>query len=274
MNGLENRVFEMYRKTINDGHCRGCYERDISEKRMRNPPASFWYLGDNFADETKPRIAFVGKTMWLTRDDLSEFEKNGPIYDVRDRTPLFYTADFVRGYRYWKCIQNVSERVYSIGKEERELVFLENIFITNIAKCDVIKDENDYRDVTDFEYYKNCIDIFEKEIEITKPSHIIFFTNNYFDPLIEKLRFGYRDPDWKDFTTKDCRRQITTRKDVKRGSVCWWHRGFYKDGKPSMHFLRTNHPQGTPKEFDDEIVNWIARAPSTKAKFTKLLCSP
>jgi hypothetical protein len=253
MNGLEKNLFEMYKQVINGAHCKACYERDKSEKRNRNPPASFWNLGDYFADKTKPRIAFVGKSMWLTRENLErDCERIEPVYDIRFLAPEFYVPPS-RGYRYWKCIKNVSDKVYSTEKDG--LDFLKNIFITNLVKCNVVG--NNYRDKTDFEYYKNCIDIFEKEIEIVAPSHVIFFTGDSFDSLMEKLRFGYGESDWKDCSSKDCIRQITARKKVKRKSVHWWHRTFYRDGRPSMHFLRTNHPQGTPEEFDSEIVNWI-----------------
>ncbi len=227
MNGLEKDLFEMYEQVINGVHCNACHERDKSEKRNRNPPASFWNLGDNFADKTKPRIAFVGKSTWLSRENLEKAcEKVEPVYDPRIMIPEFYIPPS-RGYRYWKCIKNISDKVYSTRKDN--LDFLENVFITNLVKCNVIG--KDFRDITDFEYYRNCIDIFEKEIEIVKPSHVIFVTNDYFDSLIEKLRFGYGDSEWKDYTAKDYRKEIGNK------SVCWWHRTFYRDGKQNMHFL-------------------------------------
>lgn len=202
MNDLEKKIFEMYKRTIDSEHCKRCYARDKSEKRNRNPPASFWNLGDNFSDKAKPRIAFVGKSTWLSRKNLEEdCEKIEPVYDTRIMIPEFYMPP-TRGYRYWKCIKNISDKVYSTGKDN--LDFLENVFITNLVKCNVVDNCNNFRDVTDFEYYGNCIDIFEKEIEIVEPSHIIFFTGDYFDSIIEKLRFGYGNSEWEDRTTKDC----------------------------------------------------------------------
>ena len=100
---------------------------------------------------------------------------------------------------------------------------------------------------------ENCIEIFEEEIKALQPTHIIFFTGRGYDSYINRLNFGYANSP-KDITAQ------TYKKEIKnKSSVWWWHRKFSENGKLSMHFLRTRHPQGAPKELVDEIVKWIKK---------------
>jgi len=258
MNELEKEVFEMYRNTMKDKHCRRCYEMAKNEERTLNPPISFWNLGTNFGDKSKPRIAFVGKTSWMSPDDIETFGKKiGPIYDIRRATDYFFGNDIKR-YRYWRAIKKISQKVHSTKQDPLE--FLENIFITNLVKCNFLECQDSYENITGFEYFSNCLDIFEKEIEIVKPSHVIFFTNDYYDSLVDDLHFGYEDSDceWEDLSSKYHRKQVSQRA-IKNKNVSWWHRVFREGGTPKMHFLRTRHPQGAPAEFEDEIVHWIRK---------------
>ena len=155
--------------------------------------------------------------------------------------------------------QKISLAIYPSINEN--LDFLDNIFITNLVKCNVFEKGVDSENITRYDFFSNCIDIFEKEIEIVKPSHIIFFTNDRYDKLIDNLCFGYGENNFQDISDWN-NRKIITKRDLKIKDVYWWHRKFPKSGMQKMHFLRTRHPQGAPekeKEFTTEIINWIQK---------------
>ncbi len=244
------------------------YKRELIETRMQrckgitlNPnqkllgPISFWHLGSKFYEKNLPTIAFVGKTTWMDSEDYSKLTKIGPIYDGSQDINYFFGPNIGR-YRYWSAIKKICQEIYS--KENGELSFLDNVFITNLVKCNVYEKGVDSRNITGYDHFSNCIDIFEKEIGIVKPSHIIFFTNTYYDDLISRLSFGYRKNEDQYPWTSDKSRQITKR-DLKTKDVCWWHRRFFESGKADLNFLRTRHPQGAPRELTEEIVKWIKK---------------
>lgn len=253
MENFESKLFDSYKHKITDARITKCKANKLKPKQELLGPISFWHLGSNFSDKSLPTLAFVGKTTWMDSEDYSKLPKIGPIYDGRKEINYFFGPDIWR-YKYWLTIKKICQEIYS--KENNDLSFLDNVFITNLVKCNVNKKGVDSKNITGYDYFSNCIDIFEKEIEIVKPSHIIFFTNSQYDDLISNLSFGFEKNRHQDFSTKEHRKEITQR-NLKNKDVCWWHRRFYEIGKLEMNFLRTRHPQGAPKELANEIINWV-----------------
>jgi hypothetical protein len=216
-------------------------------------PISFWHLGEKFADKNLPTIAFVGKTTWMDPNDYSKLATKERIYDGRPETIEFF-GEGLKRCQYWRIIKEVSTAIYPNKEENME--FLDRVFITNLAKCNIFEKGATSNNLTGYKVFANCIDIFEKEIEIIKPSHIIFFTNNYYDKLIEELDFGFGKNNFIDVYNDEKR---ITNKELKHKSVCWWHRYYNETGKNQMHLLRTRHPQGAPAELKDEIIKWIRK---------------
>ena len=188
MTDLETKVFEMYEKSMADN------KRNICNSIRRKPnqellgPISFWHLGSKFDDKSIPTIAFVGKTTWMYPEDYSVLEKKETFYDGRQWINYFF-GEALKTYQYWRIIKKISLATYS--KEDESNDFLDHIFITNLVKCNVYDKNVSYKNITKYDFFANCIDVFEKEIEIAKPSHIIFFTNDGYDKLINNLCFGY-----------------------------------------------------------------------------------
>lgn len=149
---------------------------------------------------------------------------------------------------FWGFIQDVAKQLYP--EEGSKAGLLDHISITNVTKCNTSKG---YQDTTPYCLTENCIEIFEEEIKALRPTRIIFFTGKGYDSYIDKLNFGYVNSP-KDITAQ------TYKKEIKnKCSIWWWHRKFSENGELSMHFLRTRHPQGAPKELVDEIVKWIKK---------------
>jgi len=248
MNELENELFGMYRSETDDEHCLRCYELDrtIGENRKRCPPQSFWHAGKNLVEDNDSlRLAFVGKTSWNTPEDLAHNPKVGPVHDSRDVILDFY---FDNPSAYWRYVRNITEGLQ---------LSLDDIFVTNLVKCNIYDEAGaHYGNITDLTYFENCIGIFEKEIEMVRPTHTILFTNDQHDRPIGELRFGFEH--WKDVTDREYQKQISSRKEIGGKHACWWHRMFYDDSNKSrMDLLRTRHPQGAPRELENEIADWI-----------------
>jgi len=244
ISSLSRSLFKMYRSSIVGDHCSRCRESGRQRRRNRVGPVSFWHVGRKFSNTQSVRIAFVGKTSWAEREDLHELRKKGPIWDGTSWFDYFWN-DSPRWSPYWRCVRDITERL-GLGPN--------NLFITNLAKCNVRRrGYRRYTDVTDLTYYQSCIDLFEKEIEIVQPSHIVLLTGSRFDSLIGSLRFG--------FVGYNCEhRDVTSAhfsKEIGRKSIPWWHRTFLRDRIPRTQFLRTRHPQGAPAQLADEIVSWI-----------------
>ena len=247
LNAAERRIVESY-KTKSD-KCKVCKEYCEDKGLQLHGPLSFFNIGEEF-EHDRYGVVFAGKTHWYDKTQVEELKFLGAskFRDCRDDgTVMFLT----RHSGFWGYIQDIAKQLYPEEGSEAEL--LNHISITNVTKCNT---SVDYRDTTPYHLTENCIEIFEEEIKALRPKHIILFTGTGYDPYIDKLSFGYV------ISPKDITKR-TYKKEIKnRYSVWWWHREFYESSKVRMHFLRTRHPQGAPREFVDEIVKWIKKEKS------------
>jgi hypothetical protein len=242
MNGLKTELFNIYKQWNANGGCDNCiqYDRKLHPDRERIGPVSYFHVGKNLNVKSKsPRIAFVGKASWNSKKDIKgEPIKNGVI-DLSEFGEYAYNNITSA---YWNFITKITEE---LG------LSLDDIAITNLVKCNIYDNETDTsNDITNDYYYEQCIRLFEKEIMVMRPTHMIFFTNVYYDHLLRDLRFGYS-------TSKDIHDEnykISIKRESGPYKTCWWHRSF-SNGK--MHMLRTRHPQGAPTQLKDSIVKWV-----------------
>jgi len=249
---LEMRLFSVYNKKINRNHCRGCFEQDskIASKykgeRKRCPPQSFWNIGKNLSKEDVPiRLAFVGKTSWNNAKLLRKDRKIGSVKDCRYMGPDRLNDKTA----YWTTLRATIE-----GLE----LTLDDVFITNFAKCNIYEvRRNSSTNITDWEYFDACKDIIEREIEIVKPTHVIFLTGDNYDSLIKDMSFGCKPSEIVDQTSHSHKKKIPFKYESRKNSVCWWYRTFRRDNGTKMHLLRTRHPQGAPGKFEREIRKWV-----------------
>ena len=189
MNDLERKVFDMYKKEINDEHCKKCkdYDRELSSPLKRNLPQSFFHIGNNFGIKgTKKRLVFVGKNSWNAEKNIRKDPMIGHIKDLsKFGEGAFNHPEKYPRSAYWRYIRDITKKLN---------LTLDDIGITNLVKCNIYNaEENQSVNITNSKYFEECIDIFEKEIQIMKPTHIIFFTGADYDYLIRKLRFGFKD---------------------------------------------------------------------------------
>jgi len=267
LNELEKQLIDMYKREINRVHCMSCDEKkkDLPKGYDLCFPQTLWHVGDKFRNNNV-RLVFVGKTSWNTKVDLSDdiviqTESKSIVNCFNMGKEWFKEPE---GNRYWLFIKDVTQ--------SRGLT-LDDIAISNLVKCNVFREENNtYKDLTGITYYQNCMKIFEKEMQIIKPSHIIFLTHTEFDDLINGLRFWFDNSYWyyKDVHDMYYTKLITKRTEinVKNQQSHWWHREFYNDGYRNnieLHFLRTRHPQFMPDEFKTKMIEWI-KYNSSKSK--------
>jgi hypothetical protein len=260
---LEQKIIKMYKQEINSGHCLIC-ENEAKQLRKGKDlcyPKTLFNIGKEFGQNSdKIRLVFVGKSDWNTKEELKNEAK--PIFIIRGKpfyNGLYMGKDwFDKPSFFWRYIRDI------IQSKKLNLT-LDDYAISNLGKCNIYNKKNtNYREDTDYIYYHNCNKIFEKEMQILQPSHIIFFTGSEFDDLLNGLRFWFNDSYWyyQDIKDRDYVERITYRNDVqkKNRTACWWHRIFYSNSnreKPELQFLRIRHPQGMPDEFKEKIIEWL-----------------
>lgn len=240
---LERKIFEQYRKIKKEKKdvCKDCEK----EKKLPNSkhPVSIFVVGKNFRNE-KYKVMFVGKTVlggWNT--DPKDSESSFVCAKTEGFLPFWSATDINQ------CIKEVCQKLW-LENDAGEI--WNKIAFTNIVKC-TTSEETDKTPAT---LKNNCIlkaRFFEKEVEVIKPTHIIFFTSRSYDKYIDKLDFGYRF------------KNVTNRTHKKEETI-WWHRQFLTNGKVKMHFLRVYHPgfygrksQEAKENFAENIANWIKK---------------
>jgi len=242
----------MYNNEINENHCRRCFEQDskiaaeYSGRRKRYPPQSFWSAGKNLSKNGGSiRVAFVGKNSWNDSESLKGNPKIGVIYDCRDMGPGMWHDKTP----YWTALRTTTEGLK---------LTLDDVFITNLAKCNVYEEGcNSYTNITSWEYFDACKDILAKEIQIVKPTHAILLTGDNYDSLIRDLRFEKKPCEVSDCTSDSYKKDILVKDGSRRRPVCWWSRTIHRANGTNLHLLRTRHPQGAPEHFVSEIVERV-----------------
>ena len=246
---LAEKITEMYCEEINPKKCKKCFEKDIyilekyQGSRERNHPQSYWHLGKNIQNGKYPRLAFIGKNSWTQKSVIEEIyplvqckEKFGHIYDSTSSFPHFWKNV---SYQYWSAYQEILSCLEYTP---------DDIFISNMSKCSINKKLGGSTDITNILYYRHCARIIEKEVQIVKPTHLIFFVGSRFDDIIKKMKFNYEK--YRDITDEYCKKPIN---DI---DVYWWHRDFFVDNE-KMSMLRTRHPERAPSGFTNEVITWI-----------------
>lgn len=246
MNKQETELFDTYKHWITSGNCKNCqqYDKKLSPDEERIGPVSFFHVGKNMANQRQaPRIAFVGKASWNSKQDVKDDSEINGVLNLTDVGEGYYN-DGTSSPPFWNFIKKITKELN---------LTLDDIAITNLVKCNIYDNKTDTsNDITDDYYYKQCIHLFEKEIIALKPTHLILFTNTGYDHLLKDLSFGYTEA----HTVNDDEYKKSIKRKDGLYETWWWHRSF-SNGK--LHMLRTRHPQGAPCELKSEIVRWINR---------------
>ncbi len=172
----------MYKKTGKSKNCILC--KKIGGNKLAGP-ISFFHIGSNF-EKDEYRIVFVGKNSWYDKKDFKEDKiTNGYFADVTETGRKSLEGELNKRSHYWKRIRDIIENLY--GR-----FYIENFAVTNLIRCNTSGEENNSSDITPKEIKENCMNygIFEKEIGVLKPRHIIFFTGKDYDNFIKKIDFG------------------------------------------------------------------------------------
>jgi len=260
MNNLQQKLIEMYIQEMTRKHCLICEDeaKQIrSDGGVKVGPKTLFHVGDSF-EHRRFRPVFVGKTDWY---NLKQWQSEEPISthgkiikNTFGQGTEWYKDD--GGVAFWRYIKEITQEIN---------LSLDDYAVSNLAKCDVMYKyaKEKYKEDTPLIMYQKCTKIFNKEMQILRPTHIIFFTNEYFDDLIHAIRFWFDDYSYyQDIKESYYIKQITNSYKVKKRNrtACWWHRSFYYDSsrkKPELQFLRTRHPQGAPGKFKEKIIEWL-----------------
>ncbi len=246
----------MYDKTKigNNKNCSKC--KDIGGNKLSGP-ISFFHIGSKF-EEDGYKIVFVGKNSWYDKEGFKE-EAKGKLYaDATEtgRDSIKGEGDNCIKSPYWNYMRAIIEKLYNNDA-------FENVAITNLVKCNTTGEDGNPRDETSENIRKNCINgcnIFEREIKILKPLHIIFFTGRDYDDYIKRFKFEFKQHQIKDGNEQT--------KILNNKRVIWWEREFVENGR-KIKTVRTYHPEyfvrsrlgdSFENSFVNEIVNWIKKS--------------
>jgi len=247
MNALEQKVLETYRSK--SYRCTMCQDYCNRKRLELHGPLSYFNIGDEYEDD-EYRIAFVGKTTWYDKSDVNELSRYpGSIFrDCRNHCKSMFEN---HPSKFWVYIRRIAQQLYEEEKDNTNRL-LSHIVITNLTKCNTSEGSDD---TTPYFLTDKCAEIFEEEIRILQPKHIILLTGRGYDPYTAKLKFGYRNP------PKNVNGQMGRHK-IGNIDACWWEREFSEDSRETMAFLRTRHPVRAPSQFVEEIVKWIKSSDS------------
>ena len=241
---IKEDLLELYKKDyLGTEECKICYLHGTVDRN------TYWNLGASWTI-SNPKLAFIGKNTWGPTEDAGKLlELYKRIYDYYDSE----TGETTVNSRYWRAVKNISEKVHELQPSKE---FLKYIFVSNLAKCGA--DSEHPNIVTSKKAFTSCKNIFQKEIELVKPTHLILLTGKSYNDIIEGLNF--RSSSHEDETSRDSTFKL--RKPCgETQEVPWWHRKYKADGRVFMHLLRTRHPQGAFIEFETEITSWVKRSP-------------
>lgn len=242
MNSIEKDIFKMYIKkrigTTDNKYCRDC-----KKNSQLAGPISFFHVGSNFEND-QHKIVFVGKNTWYDQEGFNYERYLGQSFaDARKNGRDSLNGMNNKNSNYWPYIRNIAEALY--GNFE---LGIENISVTNIIKCNTTGENTNSSDNTPKNIKQKCIDsrIFEKEIEIMKPKHIIFLTGTSYDDEIKNINFS-------------CSQAIDEEnKRIDDGKIVWWTRKLCDGENLKYSILRTSHPQGIHKDiFIKSIIDWV-----------------
>jgi len=241
MNPIEKEIFDMYIREKMGCKSGNEYCKICQRNKNLAGPISFFHVGSEFKKD-KYKIVFVGKNTWYNKNNYEEARyKRRCFADGRE-----FGRDSIKEpiSSYWNYIKNITEKLYA----EDISIGMERIAITNIFKCNTSAEKDDSSDITPHDIRQNCINfgIFEKEIQIMKPKHIIFLTGKQYDKEIGNFNFG-------------CSKIIDGRKTrFDNGKIVRWPRKLYRNGKLKYAVLRTSHPERKNKKvFTRNIIDWI-----------------
>lgn len=224
-NATEKKLMEMY-DSIKLGDNLICKECKASVPEL-SMPVSAWCVGNHFYEHEK-RVLFVGKT---ARSD------PGNVY-VSYRTAFHDTRELLwkMSWAYWNYTGGITEALY--GEDSPEY-----IAFTNMVKC------NDSPDIdTTSELVKrNCVcrlKVLSHEIDVIKPTHIVFYTNRDYDNVLPEAFDDFR-------VLKDDNVRVGQRSMP-------WMEASGSIGESGYQILRIGHPQYKKRdEFIRLVCNWV-----------------
>lgn len=234
-----NRIVEMYQKTqlgINE-ICRSC-NQDSKQKGLGriSKPLSVYHIGDNYIQNQKYRILFVGKNARGTSRHVCEGWPH--VNDARKGRYSSKNLFFEYSTPFWRYTKDIACKVFDCPPEEA----FKLISITNLIKCNnATFDEGcnfdgTFRDCTTERMKDNCLNrikTFWGEVGILNPTHIIIYSHYNYDEYLETFPPSY---------SLKIKGDKEKERDCGAKSIRWWHREYKSEGIPQMKVLVTSHP--------------------------------
>ena len=218
---LEEKILKEYAKIRKTGVCKAC-DKYNGEKVNNGYPASIFVVGEDFQEQAF-RVMFVGKTVQDGWE--SDLIKELGVLDIRKSAQELFYPQWSSPNPFFQSIRQVCTMLWGV----QDLDYWRRISITNLVKCSTSTDS----DTTPDTMVSNCINagFFEKEVSMTKPTHIVFFVGPYYN--LGSIHFGF-DP------LED---EVEEKTSIGKKTLLWGHRRFVDSkGSVRMQYLRAYHP--------------------------------
>lgn len=225
INDCEKRLLKLYENILTDQNpvCTKCKSNNTD----LTSPVGAWVVGNKFYSHSK-RILFVGKN---ARGNLGKSYHGFQVVFSTARNCLWK-----KPWPYWNYTRAITDAVY--GNDD-----IENIAFTNIVKCN----DSDGKDSTS-EHTKGCcicqLNVIGKEIDIIRPTHIVFYTSWKYDDYIPLI--------FDTYTEIEKRKVKIGKKEMP------WMEAIGQLNDNLIKILRVGHPERMKKdEYVSAISKWI-----------------
>jgi hypothetical protein len=231
-NNVEQALLALY-DNIDFGVCEICKKCRAENPKLFPKAVGAWFVGDKFEKQEK-RVLFIGKNARGNPANDNEENKN----DKNFLNEFCYSRKslWAKAWHNWSYTKEISRRLFDSAG-------MEAIAFTNMVKCN-----SSVTTDTTTDFMKNCcirdLGVVKKEILTIQPTHIVFYTNSWYDCWLQYA-----------FDSINCMKTESMTIGKKKMPYAEYA---CKLGDAEIKALRIGHPERMQKEaYISTVVDWI-----------------
>lgn len=230
---LEQKIISMY-DDINLGNCDICRQCRIENPDLYSKAVGLWFVGNCYEQQSK-KVLFVGKN--ARGVPAIEFDENQNDKCYLNEFNFSREQLWDKSWAYWSYTKDICNQLFG------ENIGMEAVAFTNMVKCNA-SDSTDTTTNSMKNYCINNLKVIRKEIEIIKPTHIVFYIGNFYN-------------NWLNGIFDECNCILS--KNIPIGNKEMPFAEYdCKVENNSIRALRVGHPERMKKDdYVSTIVKWI-----------------
>lgn len=231
-NAIEQKLVSLY-DDIKLGACGICQKCRSDNPGLYSKAVGCWFVGNVFESQEK-RLLFIGKNArGMPAEKYAENQNDkGFLEEFRCSRDGLWSV----GWPYWRYTSEISRRLFGEAG-------MEAVAFTNMVKCNG-SDTVDTTTASMKDYCINGLRVVRKEIEIIRPTHIIFYTHTQYDDWIPTV-----------FDEIYC---LRSENKIIGQKLMPYDEYDCKIGNAGIKALRIGHPERMKKEdYISSVVDWV-----------------